>query len=209
MVSTTLKRFTLAEYHRLAELGFFGEDDRVELTHGQIVEMAAKGTAHEVCLTRLLRELPKLVGDCATLRCQSPLVLPRDSEPEPDFTLVQNRADDYLSSHPEPADALLVIEISDSSLSYDAVNAAPGGFLQENVDQEVKLSLYAEASISDYWIFNLIENYLEVYSQPYQNLQDKFGYGVKRIVLSNHAIALPCFPDLSLDLSKVFPGIGA
>ena len=61
MVPTTLKRFTLAEYHRLAELGFFGEDDRVELIHGQIVEMAAKGTAHEVCLTRLLRELPHIL----------------------------------------------------------------------------------------------------------------------------------------------------
>jgi Uma2 family endonuclease len=106
---------------------------------------------------------------------------------------VQNRADDYLSSHPEPADVLLVIEISDSSLSYD---------------QEFKLPLYAGAGISDYWIFNLVENHLEVYSEPYQVLQSKFGYGLKRVVLPNHAIALPCFPDLSLDLSKVFPGVG-
>jgi Uma2 family endonuclease len=128
MAAPTLKRFTLTEYHRLAELGFLGEDDRVELIHGQIVEMAAKGTAHEVCITRLLRELPKLVGDRATLRSQSPLILSQDNEPEPDFTIVQNRADDYLSSHPEPADVLLVIEISDSCLSYD---------------QEFKLPLYA------------------------------------------------------------------
>ncbi len=132
MAPATLKRFTLNEYHRLAELGFLSEDDRVELIHGQIVQMTAKGTAHEVCTTRLLRELPKLVGDRATLRSQSPIVLPPDSEPEPDFTIVQNRADDYLSSHPEPANVLLAIEVSDSSLSYD---------------QEVKLPLYAEAGI--------------------------------------------------------------
>ena len=194
MVPTTLKRFTLAEYHRLAEMGFLSENDRVELIHGQIVEMAAKGTAHEVCITRLLRELPKLVGDRATLRSQSPIVLPPDSEPEPDFTIVQNRADDYLSAHPGPADALLVIEISDSTLIYD---------------QEVKLPLYAEAGISDYWIFNLVKNYLEVYSEPYQDLQGKFGYGTKRIILPNKAIALPCFPDLLLDLSKVFPRSGS
>jgi len=193
MAAFTLKRFTLAEYHRLLELGFLNEDDRVELIHGQIVEMTAKGTAHEVCITRLIRELLKLVGDRATLRSQSPLILPSDNEPEPDFTIVQNRADDYLSSHPNPADVLLVIEISDSSLSYD---------------QEVKLPLYAGAGISDYWIFNLVENHLEVYSEPYQDLQGKFGYGMKRIILPNQAIALPCFPDLSLDLSKVFPGIG-
>lgn len=192
MTAPTLKRFTLAEYNRLAELGFLGEDDRVELIHGQIIKMSAKGTAHEVCMTRLLRELPRLLGDRATLRSQAPLILLPDSAPEPDFAIVQNRADDYLSSHPEPADVLLVIEISDSSLSYD---------------QEVKLSLYAEARISDYWIFNLVENHLEVYSEPYQDLQGKFGYGIKRIILPNRAIAVSCFPDLLLDLSKIFPGI--
>lgn len=192
MVSAILKRFTLDEYHRLAELGFLGEDDRVELIRGQIVEMTAKGTAHEVCITRLLRELPKLMSDRATLRCQSPIVLPPDNEPELDFTIVQNRADDYLSSHPQPVDILLVIEISDSSLSYD---------------HEIKLPLYAEAGISDYWIFDLVENQLEVYSEPYQDLQYKFGYSTKRIVLPNKAIALPCFPNLVLDLVKVFPGI--
>lgn len=191
MVSTTLRHFTLAEYHHLAELGFFVEDDRVELIHGQIVEIAAKGTAHEVCLTRLLRELPKLVGDLATIRCQSPLVLPQDSEPEPDFTIVRNRADDYLDAHPEPADVLFVIEISDSSLSYD---------------QDVKLRLYAEAGLCDYWIFNIVDHQLEIYSEPYQDLQGKFGYGVKRILLPNKVITLPGFPELSLDLSKVFPG---
>lgn len=62
MAAPTLKRFTLTEYHHLAELGFLCEDDRVELIRRQIVEMAAKGTAHEACLTRLLRELPKLVN---------------------------------------------------------------------------------------------------------------------------------------------------
>jgi Uma2 family endonuclease len=192
MAAPTLKRFTLAEYHRLAELGFLGEDDLVELIHGQIVEMAAKVTAHEVCLTRLLRELIKLVSDRATLRSQSPLILPPDSEPEPDFTIVQNRADDYLSSHPGAADVLLVIEVADSSLSYD---------------QEVKLPLYAEADISDYWIFNLVENHLEVYSEPYQDLKGKYGYGIKRIILPNQAIILPYFPNIKQAVNKgwLFP----
>jgi hypothetical protein len=106
---------------------------------------------------------------------------------------VRNRADDYLSSHPGAADVLLVIEVADSSLSYD---------------QEVKLPLYAEADISDYWIFNLVENHLEVYSEPYQGLKGKYGYGIKRIVLPNQAIVLPYFPNLPLDLSKVFPKNG-
>lgn len=193
MTLPTAKRFTLDEYHRLADLGFFTEDDRVELIRGELIQMAAKGTPHTTCCRNLLEELPKLVGGKATLQCQDPIVLPSNSEPEPDFAILKRRADNYLSAHPSAADVLLVIEIADSTLKYD---------------QEVKLSLYAEAGISDYWIFNLVENHLEAYSEPYQELQGTFGYSIKRIVLPNKPIVLPGFPDLSLDLSKVFPGIG-
>lgn len=110
------KRFTLDEYHRLIELGFFDEDDHIELIDGEIIEMVSKGRPHETCLRRLWKELPKLVGDRATLQSQAPVTLPPNSEPEPDFAILQNRADDYLSAHPAPTDVLLVIEVSDSSL---------------------------------------------------------------------------------------------
>jgi Uma2 family endonuclease len=191
MSLATAKRFTIAEYHRLVELGFFSEDDRVELIKGEIVQMAAKGTPHSVCETRLERELYKLVGDRATLRGQQPITLSNNSEPEPDRVIAKNRDDDYLANHPSPSDILLLIEIADSSLKYD---------------QETKLSIYAEAGISDYWIFNLVDNYLECYSEHYRDLQGKSGYRHKLILLTNESINLPCFPDLVLYLSKVFPG---
>ncbi|MBN3899866.1 MAG: Uma2 family endonuclease [Nostoc sp. NOS(2021)] len=184
------KRFTLDEYHRLTELGFFHEDDHIELINGEIIEMASKGTAHETCLRNLLRELPKLVGERATLQSQAPIALPPNSEPEPDFAILQNRDDNYFSGHPQPADVLLVMEVSDSSLDYD---------------QDVKIPLYAKAGIADYWIFNLFDNYLEGYSEPYQDCQGKYGYLNKRIFLSNQVIIFPYSPDLSLDLVRVFP----
>jgi Uma2 family endonuclease len=184
------KRFTLDEYHRLGELGFFHEDDHIELINGEIIEMASKGTAHETCLRNLWKQLPKIVGDRATLQSQAPITLPPNSEPEPDFAIVQNQDDNYLSSHPKPTDVLLVMEVSDSSLAYD---------------QDVKIPLYAKAGITNYWIFNLFDNYLEAYSEPYQDSQGKYGYSNKRIFLSNEVIDFPCFPDLSLDLAKVFP----
>ncbi|MCY7383105.1 MAG: Uma2 family endonuclease [Microcoleus sp. CAN_BIN18] len=190
MTIATAKRFTTEEYHRLTELGFFAEDERVELINGELVKMAAKGTAHSVCETRLERELFKLLGERATLRGQQPIILPDDSEPEPDRAIVQNRPDDYLSSHPCPADILLLIEIADSSLSYD---------------KQVKLPLYAEAGISDYWIFNLSQTCLECYSEPYQNAPGQFGYRRTLIFLPNESVNLPCFHDLALDLSRVFP----
>ncbi len=143
MTLTRAKRFTIEEYHRLADLEFFTEDDRVELIRGEIIEMAAKGTPHTTCCSNLLSELAALTARRATLRCQDPIILSPNSEPEPDFAIVKKRADNYLSGHPNPSDILLLIEIADSTLKHDL---------------EVKLPLYAEAGISDYWLFNLIQN---------------------------------------------------
>lgn len=140
MTLATAKRFTITEYHRLADLDFFTEDDRIELIKGEIIKMAAKGQAHSVCNTRLYRELFKLLEEKATIRGQEPIII-NNSEPEPDLVIVKNTPDDYFLNHPIPSDIFLVIEVADLSLKYD---------------QEVKLLLYAEAGISDYWIFNLI-----------------------------------------------------
>ncbi|WP_367274824.1 Uma2 family endonuclease [Microcoleus sp. CAWBG556] len=102
---------------------------------------AAKTTFHSVCNTLLLQELVILIARIAHLRAQEPIILSTtDSEPEPDVVIARNRDDNYLASHPESADILLVIEVSDSTLKYD---------------QRTKLSLYAEAGITNYWIFNL------------------------------------------------------
>jgi Uma2 family endonuclease len=190
MNAVQVKRFTLPEYQKLAELGFFDADSHIELINGEIVEMAAKGRIHETCLRKLLKELPKLVGERATLQSQAPISLAPNSEPEPDFSIIKNRDDDYLYNHPEADDILLVMEVSDSSLDYD---------------QNVKLSLYAKAEIDHYWIFNLVDSSLEVYSEPYQNNQGKYGYLNKRIFLPNQTVSFTFYPEFSLDLSKVFP----
>ncbi len=190
MTIITAKRFTINEYNRLAELGFFHEDDRVELIRGEIIPMAAKGTLHSTFCRRLIRELSKLIANLATLQSQDPISISPDSEPEPDVAILRNKDDDYLNSHPIPQDVLLLIEIADSSLKYD---------------QEVKLPLYAQAGISDYCIFNSIENCLETYNEPYQDLQGKFGYRRKVIYLPNESVNLPCFPEIRLDLSQIFP----
>jgi Uma2 family endonuclease len=186
----TTKKFTISEYHHLTKIGFFKEDDRIELIRGEIVKMAAKGIAHRVCCTKLLRELSKLLLTQATIQCQDPLLLPNGSEPEPDFVILENREDDYLSGHPTPNDIIFLIEIADSSLSYD---------------REVKLPLYAEAKISNYWIINLPEQQLEAYTHPYQKINGNWGYSQQQVFLPHQSITIRQFPDLCLDLSLVFP----
>jgi Uma2 family endonuclease len=118
--------------------------------------MAAKGTLHSVCNTKLVRELDRLVGERAVVRGQEPIILPADSEPEPDVVIVQGQPDDYLSNHPYPKDILLVIEVSDSTLDYDP---------------DCKVIFIYRRPIQDYWIVNLVANQLERYSQPYQDTQ--------------------------------------
>lgn len=189
----TPKRFTIEDYHRLIELGFLTENDRVELICGELMQMVAKGTSHTVCNTSLVYEVTILLQRRAIVRGQEPITLPPNSEPEPDLVIARNHPDYYLSGHPSPSDILLVVEVADSTLKYD---------------QEVKLALYAQSGISDYWIFNLVATCLEVYTQPYQDLQGNFGYASKQIFLPNMVVPLPGFPDLSIDLSRVFPGYG-
>ncbi|MDB9373926.1 Uma2 family endonuclease [Nodularia sphaerocarpa] len=184
------KRFTIDEYHRLIELGLLTEGDRIELIRGELMQMTAKGRVHTVCSSILCRQLDRLLGDRAVIRGQDPITLPNHSEPEPDIVITRGKDEDYLVHHPYPADILLVIEISDSTLIYD---------------QTKKLSLYAEAGIVDYWIVNLPARQLERYNQPYQNAQNNFSYLSQQISLSHQSIPIPGFADVLLDLSRIFP----
>jgi Uma2 family endonuclease len=187
---TTAKLFTIHEYHQLIETEFFTENDRIELVKGEILVMSPKTIDHVNCNRNLLENLLILLVGKAEVQSQDAIILSNNSEPEPDVTILRIREDNYRDSLPTFEDVLLVIEVSDSTLKYD---------------QEVKSYLYAESGISDYWIFNLVDNHLEIYSEPYQDHQGKSGYSLKRIVLPNKSVTLPYFPDSVLELSQIFP----
>lgn len=186
----TPKRFTVEEYHCLVELGFFTDNERIELIRGELIQMTSKGTPHTFSTTRLCRQLDRLLGDEAVIRCQEPIILSANSEPEPDIVIARGNESDYLTHHPYPEDIILVIEISDKTLSYD---------------QTTKLSLYAEVGIYYYWIVNLQDSQLERYSQPYQMTQGKFNYVNKQIFIVNQSILVDGFEDILLDLTRIFP----
>jgi Uma2 family endonuclease len=198
MTVATVKRFTIDEYHQLIELGFLaeggtlrdGKRDRLELIRGELIEMTSKGTPHTFCTSRLCRQLDRLLGDRAAIRGQEPIILLPNSEPEPDVVIARGNETDYLGHHPYPENILLVVEVADSTLSYD---------------QTVKLSLYAEAAIAHYWIADLRAQQVERYNQPYQNLQGEFSYLNKQISLSNQSVEIPGFEDAVLELNRIFP----
>ena len=190
MVIITRRKFTIDEYHKLIDLGFFAANDRIELIRGEIIEMPPKRTSHSVCNSYLWKQLYELIGKQAEIRVQEPIILPLNSEPEPDLVIAQKKSDNYLAAHPTVEDIILIIEISDSTLKYD---------------RETKLSLYAEARINNYWIVNLLDNRLEVYSKPFSDDQEKFDYRTKNIVFPHEKIAIPGFIDIDLELAAIFP----
>ena len=106
----TRRRFTVHEYHRMAEVGILHEDDRIELIDGELVEMTAIGTRHFTCVNRLTHLLVGNVGDDVIVSVQNPVRLNEYSEPQPDVALI--RARDYRESLPTPDDVLLLIEVS-------------------------------------------------------------------------------------------------
>ncbi|HEY9704954.1 MAG TPA: Uma2 family endonuclease [Allocoleopsis sp.] len=190
MLTLPTRKFNLSEYHRLTEMGIFATDERLELIRGEIIKKFAKTTYHTVCSSLLLKELFIMINKRAIIRTQDPIILGNDSEPEPDLVIAKRKEDNYFSSHPTPDDIILVIEISDSSL---------------RLDQEVKLPLYAQYQIPHYWILNVIDNCLETYSHPFQDKKGKWKYRHHAILTDNETVTIPNFPDISLNLTSIFP----
>ena len=104
------RRFTVHEYHRMGQVGILGEDDRLELLDGEIVEMAPIGSRHQSVVNRLNSLFANSVGDSAVVSVQGPVRLEDRSEPQPDLMLLRKRVDFYASAHPGPQDVLLLVE---------------------------------------------------------------------------------------------------
>ncbi len=144
------KRFSVADYHRMMELGLITKGDRCELIHGLIVEKPRVNPPHAAAVTRLMNRLVPLVAGAAVLRIQLPVTL-SDSEPEPDLVIAAGGEGDYDRRHPGPKDVLLLVEVSDSTLDDDSTT---------------KLALYAGEKIAQYWIVNLVDREVRVYTVP-------------------------------------------
>jgi Uma2 family endonuclease len=140
---------TVAEYHRLAEIGVLGEDDRVELIHGALVPLSPIGPVQATSVTRLHNFLVRTLGDAGEIRSLNPVRLNSLSEPEPDVAVL--REGSYREALPTPADVVLLIEVADSSSEYD---------------QATKLPLYAAAGIAEVFLVDLAGELLERHTNP-------------------------------------------
>jgi Uma2 family endonuclease len=146
----SLARFSVARYQKMIETGILTAEDKVELLENYVVLKMARNPLHDGTIQLMTETLAPAMPPGWRLRVQLTVVL-ADSQPEPDFAVVRGDARTYLARHPGAADVGLVIEVADSSLLRD---------------QRDKTRIYGRGGIPCYWIVNLVDRRIEVYTQP-------------------------------------------
>jgi Uma2 family endonuclease len=165
-------RFTIEQYHDMIAAGILTENDRVQLLDGVIAEMSPIGPPHSYAVQRLMASIFRLLPDGWEVHVQQPITIGA-SEPEPDLAVVRMR--DYRDRHPGPADVGLLIEVADSSIETDRIT---------------KAGIYAAAGIREYWIVNLIDRCVEIYSDPVASASAKAAYPPCEVVPATGKLTL-------------------
>lgn len=142
---------SIDEYHKMVQAEILTADDKVELIHGEIIQMSPIGSKHAALVDKLSNYLAFSLYEKAIVRTQNPIQLLPNSEPEPDISILKYKPDFYQEQHPKAADTLWVIEVAKGSYEFDAV---------------LKAALYAKAGIPEYWIITLNKDQIEVFRMP-------------------------------------------
>jgi Uma2 family endonuclease len=180
-----VRLWTKEEYYKLAELGFF-YGQRVELWEGEIVVFSPQGPLHYAVMDDDRNTLERHFGPGYKVRMQGPVDLGLHIEPEPDISVVPDS--NYSTAHPHGA--LLIVEVSDSTLS---------------TDRNQKGSLYARAGIADYWIANLVDDQLEVYRDPQPDASQAYGhrYPTRIILQRGDSVSPLAAPHLTIPVADL------
>lgn len=180
-----LRQITVEEYDQMIENGVFDENDQFELLNGAIVEKIPKGKKHSAATDRIAKFFDRQFNEYFFVRNQNPIWLNKFSEPEPDIVLAVLKEDEYENSHPTPDEIYLILEVSDSTLSYD---------------RNAKGEAYARAGIRQYLVLNVQEKTLEDYRQPSVD-----GFQSKQTYRAGQTFDLVAFPEISLKVSGFLP----
>jgi len=179
-----IRRLSVTEYHRLADVGILEPDEQVELIAGQIFQKIVKNPPHSAANKRIERLLENGLGSMVLIRSQEPITLNDYSEPEPDIAVVQFDPFYYEDHHPTPDRVYLIVEISDSTL---------------NRDLEIKAQAYGESGIAEYWVVDLGRQ-VYCFRQP-----SAAGYREKRIFSEDETIVPLAFPQVAIAVKIMLP----
>ncbi len=146
----TPRRITVDEYERIIASGSLNEPNKIELIDGYLVTKMPKSAEHGFSTKVVLKALERLLPPDWTWRQEQPVRIPEYDEPEPDVAIIRGSDADYKHRLPEPRDAGLLVEVSRKSVSAD----------------RRLVIVYGPAGIPVYWIVNLVDRWVEVYTDP-------------------------------------------
>ncbi len=180
----TTWKFTVKDYHKMAESGIIHPDERLELIDGEIFKMSPIGRRHAGYVNLLSRFFLELFSlNQAVIQIQNPIILNDLSEPEPDVSLLKPRQDQYFSGLPQATDVYLLVEVAESSLESD---------------RSEKLPRYAAAAIPEVWLINALTHQLECYRHP-----ENGRYREYQTLERGDSLKLVSFPDVLINLDSI------
>ena len=176
-------RFSVEEFHKLGEVGIFRPRDRVELLDGEIIVMSPIGIRHVQAVSWMVECLVEQARRRYLVSPGNPVWLHEFSEPQPDMMLVPRVR--KIEHHPRPEDVFLLVEVSDSSLTYD---------------RDRKLAAYAAAGVREYWIVNLQQDLIQVFREPSDGT-----YNVVLSFITGQTLSPLAFEDVTVSVTEIIP----
>ncbi len=177
--------FSREQYYRLGELDFF-RGRRVERIHGEIVEMSPISWNHALAVRLTAEALRAFFHTTFWVHCQSPMTLV-DSDPEPDVAVYPGKPRDYTF---HPSQAVLIVEVAETSLAYDTTT---------------KAELYATAGVTDYWVLDLENRQLLVYRDPAPIPDGGMAYRTLVTLTASDSISPLAAPTASVAVADLLP----
>ncbi|WP_026793747.1 MULTISPECIES: Uma2 family endonuclease [Planktothrix] len=177
---TTLVKWSVEDYHQMINAGILC-DRQVELLAGEIIEMSPEIPIHYYTAEEGTQYLQTLLASKAHVRFNGPITL-SDSEPEPDIAIVRLPKSTYKDHHPYAEDIFWLIEVAKSSLKKDL---------------ELKLSIYAQARIEEYWVLDLSQKQLIVFRNPENNIY------LSQQIINQGMINSLAFPDIEISVERL------
>ncbi len=172
-----------AQYHQMGEMGWF-DDICVELIEGEIVQRGPISSPHWKSVILTGTALRQVFSSGYVIAEQNGFDGGLRSEPQPDVAVYEGDVRDFEAL---PSHALLIVEISLSTLRFDRAR---------------KAGVYARAGIAEYWIVNVSERVLEVHRQP----STRTGSYEERWTLDSDASVSPlAAPDAVLKVADFLP----
>jgi Uma2 family endonuclease len=176
---------SVEDYHRMGEAGLFRPDERLELIEGDLITMAPIGGSHLYIVNLVAQAFSVQLGRAAIVSVQNPVSLRPHSEPQPDIAVLQSQWARRGAGVPSAADVLIVIEVADTTLTYD---------------RDAKIPLYAQHGIAEAWLFDVAAEQVTVFRDP-----SKEGYRTVLPQLREAALAPLQLPGVTINLAEIWP----